>query len=625
VRISLQVAGLALIQAGLVVALGWTVGDAVLRRTVARADRVPEAIGLPERALFALCGFVALAIALMVAHIATGGAVFGTWAVVPVVGAVIGAVGIRRRAWPRHVPWRSVVVAIVVLFAFFVLPVVRGGTSVRTGDTPWHLGWSEQLLDGEPVPTGPAPEYGRNAYPWGFHAVVATMVRLVPGTDPLIAHEAIHLLIVLAIPLTAACIARRVNPRAGWAAAAAAALIGGFGWLSARDPYFILSPSLSRYGADLVVASPNSMYELFPPALPRELGLVLLGAAAVAMSLATMIRGRPAWILAGGLVGIGGLVSVPIFVMGLVWIVCGALILARGRRIRSAATMLAAALSLFALWVGPVVANYIRFEGFVNVTPELGVEWPLGSALWSWGLLLPAALIGLLLTLRDRRPSVRVIVALFFGSVALLGVAIARGEFSWDLGGNETVLHQGRMWPVVHLLAAAFAGVALVVVFRFLASRSKAIAAAAAAGFLALGAASPAVASAYLTTVISAHDAGYLYRRPDFDDDAFVVRAARELDSSDVVAVEGSDFLGLMLFSLSGARLAHYDDDRLPHNDLRIRYESLARRWDERMGAGGFPADYVVMRASEASTQVDPVASGTFRDEKWVMVVAAES
>jgi hypothetical protein len=139
-----------------------------------------------------------------------------------------------------------------------------------------------------------------------------------------------------------------------------------------------------------------------------------------------------------------------------------------------------------------------------------------------------------------------------------------------------------------------------------------------------VGAASPAVASFYLTTVIADHDYGYLYRRPDFDDDAFITRAARDLNSSDVVDVEGSDFLGLMLFSLSGARLAHYDDDRLPHNDLRIRYSSLARRWDHRMEEGGFAADYLVMPALEAPEDAEPVVAGLFRGEEWVMIPSGD-
>jgi hypothetical protein len=616
------IAGLALAQIVAFVVLGWISGDAILRAIVARKARLADDIGLPERALGAVVGFVGLAIALMVGHLATGGAVFGTPVVVPVCGLAIAVTGVRRRVWPKNVPWAAVAAAILVLSLVFILPVIRGGTGVRTGDTPWHLGWSEQLLDGEPVPTGPAPEYGRNAYPWGFHAVIATMVRLVPGSDPLIAHEALHALLVLTIPLAAACLARRIHPRSGWAAAAAAGLIGGFGWMSAQDPEFILSPSLARYGADLVVASPNSMYELFPPALPRELGLVLLAAGGVALSLIVIDKSRRTTSLAGGLMGLAGLVSVPMFVMGLVWIIIGALALARGERLRMAITALVAALGVLAVWLAPVVANYIRFGGFVDVTPRLGVEWPLGSALMSWGLLLPLAVLGVAIAARARAPSSRIILAFSCGTLALLLVTIARGELDWDLGGNETLLHQGRVWPVAHLMAAAFAGVTLVEVFGWVARKSKPLAAIAVASVLTIGVASPAIASIHLTDVIATHDAGYLYRRDDFDASAFLPKAVGRLSSSDVVEVEGSNFLGLLLFSLSGTRLADYDDARLSHNDLRIRYADLARRWDARMAGQGFDPDYVAVRVSDAPPGADPILSGRFRDEEWVLLFA---
>jgi hypothetical protein len=140
------------------------------------------------------------------------------------------------------------------------------------------------------------------------------------------------------------------------------------------------------------------------------------------------------------------------------------------------------------------------------------------------------------------------------------------------------------------------------------------------AAVVAVGAASPALASIRLTEVIETYDYGYLYRRPDFDEGAFVPRAAAELEAHHVVRVEGSDFLGFLLFSLSGARLATYDDARLERNDLRIRYTQLAEQWDERMAAGGFDADYAVMRVSDAPEGAEPVIAGPFRDEMWVMI-----
>jgi hypothetical protein len=627
--VSFRTAGLALVQLGSLVAVGWIVAETSARKWL----REPSTtyIGLPERALGAVCGFVAFSCVLMVLHIVLGGVMFGVGGVVPTIAiAVILFDALRRRSRPpgqgriyRELSLKKALMlsmGVMLLSLLFILPVLRGGTSVRTGDTPWHLGWSEQLLDGEAVPTGPAPEFGRNAYPWGFHAVVATLVRLVPGSDPLIAHETLHFLFVFAIPLAAACLARIINRRAGPAGAGAMALIGGFGWITAGGPDFILSPSLARYGADLVVASPNSMYELFPPALPRELGLVLLAAGGVVLALVARKPTRRHAAAAGVLFGLAGLISVPIFVMALVWIVCAALTMPKGSRIEVLVTAVIAAIVVFGVWLGPVLANFIRYGGFVNITPQLGVEWPVVTALWSWGVLFPLALIGLVAATRAWKPEAKMVFILAVGTSALLLISIARGFYDWSLAGNATLLHQGRVWPVAHLLGAAFAGVALIALWDWFARRSRLVAFAATSGVLALGAVSPALASIHLTESIEIHYAGYLYTRPDFDSGAFVRRAAEHLNSSDVVLVHESDFLGFLLFSFTGARLANYDDARLAHNDLRIRYEDLARAWDERIASEGFSPDFEVMPAAMAPAGVEPVVSGSFRDEDWILI-----
>ncbi|MGH2820389.1 MAG: hypothetical protein ACRDJ5_07030, partial [Actinomycetota bacterium] len=226
---SFGTAGGALAQRVAVAAIGWVAGDLLLRRSFDSAAPLPAGIGLPERALAAIAGFVGFSVVGMLGNMVTGGAVFGLPGLVPAAGAAVVVTGIRRGTWPRRVPLKLVVPAALVLVTLYVVPVVAGGSGVRTGDAPWHLGWTEQLLAGEPVPVGPAPEYARNAYPWGWHAVLATMVRLVPGADPLVALEAAHVLLVLAIPLGAASLARRVHARAGWPAAAAASLVGGWG------------------------------------------------------------------------------------------------------------------------------------------------------------------------------------------------------------------------------------------------------------------------------------------------------------------------------------------------------------------------------------------------------------
>jgi hypothetical protein len=588
---------LASLQLAAALAVGWVIGEAIASRTLDE-----RGLRLPERALLAIVGFVAFCIALMVAHIVTGGAVFGISGIVPAIGAVVVAVGIRNKSWARAMPWLKLAGAAVILVALFVRPVIIGGSGVRTGDPPWHMGWSEQVLGGEAVPTGPAPEQlTRNAYPWGFHAVIATLVRLVPGTDPLIAHEALHLLIVLAIPLAAACLARRVDRRAGWAAAAAMALIGGFGWIQARDATLITSPRESRFGADLVVASPNSLYELFPPALPRELGLVLLGAFGVLLLLA----GRRHRELAGATAGFAGLISVPMFVAAVVWLIAASV-----RSPRNLARAGIPALLVFALWAAPVAADYARYGGFVELNPNLGKEWALPTALASWGLLLGLVVLGVIVARRHFS-----LFAFTAATALLLMAAVLRREFDWDVGGVPTLLHQGRVWPVAHLLGAALGGIGLAWMYRKLATRSRAAAAAIAAGVLVVGAASPVLASRGLTNILRADRDGFLFDGAPVERESFVRRAAAMLDPADVVRVDGPSELAFLLFQFSGCRLAAYDDPSLAGNDLRIRYAELAAAWDAQET---FPARFVVQRGRAE----DALVTGPYRDSEWSLVPA---
>jgi hypothetical protein len=593
--------------------IGWVVGD-YLRALVRGRRWAPERRATPERALAAVAGFVALAVTLMVANLVTGGAIFGLTFVVPVVGAGVLLTGVIRRRWPSGRPSLRVIVLAVTLAGLFVLPVLLGGTGARTGDTPWHLGWTQQLLGGQAVPTGPAPVYSRNAYPWGWHAVMATATRLIPGTDPLVAHDALQMMLVYAIPLGAACLARRVRPDAGWNAAAAAGLVGGFGWLLSEEPDFITSPSQARYGADLMVASPNSIYELLPPALPRELALALLAAAGVLLVRAAR-QGDPrrSW-AAGGTLGVTGLVSVPMLVNGLAWAAIAAATVPRGERLRFVARVLVGTGAVVSLWAGPVIADYVRHDGFVPVT-SLGVEWPLVTALGAWGLLLPLALAGLVLGVRTA--SGRAVVAFAAGMVLLLGAAKLRSVLGWELAGNATLLHQGRVWPAAHLLGAAFAGVALARAQEVLGARSRPGAALGVAGILAVGALSPLLASRAVTGLLQRNEGGFTYDRPDLAEGAFARRAAAELGPHDVVRVvgEGGDRLAFVLWQLSGVRLASYDDLDRPSNDLRIRYAALARAWERRMERGGFEPGVVVKAVSPERR--GGVVSGEYGDLIW--------
>jgi len=603
----------ALLQLLALCGVGWAVGNLVL-------DRVTEdrsEVGPPERALAAVAGGILFSVVSMAANIVLGGGVFGTGVAIPLIAVVTLFLCRRHLVLGGPVAWLKVLAAVALVSSIYLAPALVGGSSIRTGDPPWHLGWTEQLLAGEPVPTGPAPEFGRNAYPWGLHAVMAAAVRLVPGTTALVASEMLHLLLMLSLPLAAACLARRVRPDAGWFAAASASLIGGFGWLVAEEPDFVTSPGNARYGADLVVASPNSVYEMFPPALPRELGLVMLAVAAWMVLTSTTSQRANVWAAAGAAIGLVGILSVPLFVTALMWMLVAASLVGRGHRVRWLAVTALCAAAVFALWAGPVASLAIRFGGFVNITPRLGKEWPLPIALASWGLLLPLAVGGLILAFRGRGSRVLGFFAVSSGLLLLL--AVARGRLDWDLAGNATLLHQGRMWPPAHLLGAVFGGIALAWLFGAMRARSRAAAIGVTASLLAVGAASPVLAAQRLSEIMEAGSAGFQYGGRDLAPGSFARRAADYLDPDDVVDVQGSDELAFLLFQLSGTKIASYDDPRLQGNDLRIRYAELAEGYDEKVGGDGFRPTFMVLPAPPGP-YARALVRGTFEARDWILV-----
>ncbi len=505
----------------------------------------------------------------------------------------------------------------------YVLPVILNGTGVRTGDPPWHLGWTQQLLHGLPVPVGPAPEIARNSYPWGLHGMLASLTRLVPGSGPLAGLEALHVITVLGLPLTGACLARRLDPRAGWLGAAATGLIGGFGWLSSESAAFITTPTEFRYGADLVVASPNAVYGMLPPALPREIGLILLGTAACASIVAIRRVDRRIAVVAGVVAGCAGLVNLPMLIGALVWLGAATLAAPAGSRRKLGLAMLVPALVVMLPWAGKVVVNYVRFGGFLSTSPSLGVEWPLRTALWSWGILLFLSVLGIVLAVVLRPSGGRTMLALLAGSIVLLGLAIARGAQDWDLWGNATLFHQGRIWPPLHLLGGAFAGYGLTLLFVWLRERVRVGAFVLVAAIVAFGVISPIVAARGFSRILEADAEGFVYGSPDYADGSFAQRVASHLGPDDTVQViaEGGAAerqLAFSLFSFSGVRLAGYNDPRLAGNDLRIRYADLAREYDERSANDDFEVDFAVVLIEEATEE--PLETGTFAGREWALV-----
>jgi hypothetical protein len=180
------------------------------------------------------------------------------------------------------------------------------------------------------------------------------------------------------------------------------------------------------------------------------------------------------------------------------------------------------------------------------------------------------------------------------------------------------------MWPVAHLLGSAFAGAGLAAGFKWMKRRSEFLAQLVVAALLIVGSLSLWLSSQALTEIIMKHEDSWLYTRADFAPDAFIGKAAEELDPDDVVQApqDENNVLGFWLFQFSGSRVNGHSDSRYPGNELRIRYQDLAGRYGEVMASGGFEVDYMPMPASEATDIPSSaiVTEGVFRGETWVLV-----
>lgn len=306
------------------------------------------------------------------------------------------------------------------------------------------------------------------------------------------------------------------------------------------------------------------------------------------------------------------------FVSALMWMIVASVVL---RRPRFARHTVGGAGLVFGLWGIPVLIDYVRYSGFVNITPRLGVEWNVLTSLGAWGLLLPLAVIGVVLAARRAELEDRLMLAFGIGTVTVLALSILRGVFDWNLAGNATLLHQGRVWPPLHLLGAAFAGAGLMWIYSKL--QPKAVAAGVVVGILGVGAISPVLSAIHLTDVMERGAAGFIYASDDIQgDSSFVRRAAEHLGPDDIVLVDGGGPLAFHLFEFSGARLAYYDHPNLAKNDLRIRFADLAARWQEKVDEGGFKPTYIAAPALArfgGTEGLEIVAKGTYQGEPWAL------
>ncbi len=420
--------------------------------------------GLSKWAL-AFPAVAAFSFVLMVLHIASRGRILSNLWLVRTVTSVLAAALLVWRFTRRErrttvskadiAAATAVVVVAVVVWAAPVLRVIP--LAPESADTRWHMGWASQLMNGESTPssliTGAVPNY----YPWLFHALVAFVAALTPGGRAFHTLGPLQFLQVAAAALTLFAIGRTIATN--WIAGATTAL---FGAIAAGLPFALIGR------IDAVIHTPrtggprgtyNASYNNLAPPLPRDLGYALL-LAFLLLLIAGMLQRSPLLLVgAGGMLGLAGLTSAEFFFVGLgVAIVTVAMPGAVSRSV-IALSVLAPAVALFATWLVPLVASYLRLGGFVNTTGVGPIILSPLEILLSWGLATPLAAYAVVRWLPSHRAEVgaRIVVALAVvtGVLVLTSSIIPR-----VLGPGFMILGRStRYWPVLHLAVAFLAGI----------------------------------------------------------------------------------------------------------------------------------------------------------------------
>ena len=357
---------------------------------------------------FALPCLLGYALILMLGHMATGGWLFSHGWFIRMLTALIALVLLVARirthsskpekqdTWMLWLGFSMVVVALVL----WGYPTLEEFPLHYSPDTRAHMGWAHQLLNGSPTPTAALSGDIPNFYPWPFHVFTALVALFTPGGNPFHALVPMHFIVVAGVVLGLFALGRefRSGPVSPIATVLFGALTGGFGFIVARGPEIVLSPRkeemLEFWGDLLFLRSQNFAFSNLVPPFPRDLTFALLP-----VFLLLLIRGlrrdSKLYLVAAGTVlgGMGLAHGGEAFLVAALTAVIVILITFRDGILLRLASVLVPAIILFAIWAGPLVVNYFRHGGFFDMSRS-SLDYPLWSAVTSWGVILPLGVYG---------------------------------------------------------------------------------------------------------------------------------------------------------------------------------------------------------------------------------------
>lgn len=432
--------------------LGWLVAEAVTYRLD---------LETLTRAGLSLFGLGLLTLAVMVAQIATRGAVLeNAWVARGIVIGAFVVLGAGRLLWRRRGPaagWR----AWAAMLALSVLSLgVWGTTTFRAfpvnfgGDTYMHSAYTQELLNGESTPSAAITGKIPNSYPWLFHGTQALVADLTPGGHAVDALTPLELTMVAGTVMALFALGREVTRRAGGGAGLAllAGMGGGWGYFLARRPALIYAPRGHEtvwWGDFLFVRSYNpAFYQLTPP-FPRDLAFVFLVAGLALAVHGMRSSSTGSLLLAGVSVGLAGLTNAEAFFVGMLTLAALSAFPIGVTRPKAAMCLLLPAVGVYLFWALPQAISYVQLGGYVNLTVVGPVTLPAWAILFGWGMITPFAIVGVGRRLRDifSDPGVRVALVVCLAA----GVLVFLSTFVPRLLGNAfmSVGRAHRYWPLL--------------------------------------------------------------------------------------------------------------------------------------------------------------------------------
>jgi hypothetical protein len=420
----------------------------------------------------ALPCLVGYALILMLGHMATGGWLFSHGWFIRMLTALIAAVllvaRIRTRlskrkqdTWMLWLGFGMVVVA-VVLWSY---PTLEEFPLHYSPDTRAHMGWAHQLLNGSPTPTAALSGEIPNFYPWLFHVFTAFVALFTPGGNPFHALAPIHFMFVAGVVLALFALGRefRSGPASPVATVLFGALTGGFGFLVARGPEIVISPRkeevLEFWGDLLFLRSYNFAFSNMVPPFPRDLTFALLPVFLLLLIRGVRLGSKLHLVAAGAVLGGMGLAQGgEAFLVAALTAVIVILITPRDGVLLRLVSVLVPAIILYALWAAPLVINYFRHGGFFDMSRS-SLDYPLWSAVASWGIILPFGLYGVVKSQPWTRTNNAVTAIGGFLLSGLIGL-VGSGVIEIVLGeGFGPLSKRHRYWPILCLAIALFAAV----------------------------------------------------------------------------------------------------------------------------------------------------------------------